>query len=92
MLSTKIPLWSSVMLSIICEALHFVSKELRALRESSVATKWRKRNYKHNCEVLQIKPMSEGYDDRSPETIPLKTMYLKNYKRYSFADFSIRFK
>ena len=72
--------------------MHFVSKELRALRESSVATKSRKHNYKHICEVLQIKPMIEGYDDRSQQTIPLKTMYLKNYKRYSFAVFNIRFK
>ena len=72
--STKIPSWSSVMLSILWEALHFVSKELRALRESSVATKSRKHNYKHKCEVLQIKPITEGYDDSSPETIPLKTM------------------
>ena len=42
MMSTKIPLWSSVMPSILWETLHFVSKELRAFRESSVATKWRK--------------------------------------------------
>ena len=42
MLSTKIPSWSSVMPSILWETLHFVSKELRAFRESSVATKWRK--------------------------------------------------
>ena len=40
----------------------------------------------------QIKPMTEGYDDSSPQTISLKTMYLKNYKRYSFAVFNIRFK
>ena len=39
-LSTKVPSWSSVMLSIL--ALHFVSKELRAFGESSIATKWRK--------------------------------------------------
>ena len=72
MLSTKVPSWSSVMLSILRKALHFVSKELRA--ESSVATKWRKHaiagisvyNYNHKCEVLQIKTMTEGYDDRSP--------------------------
>ena len=42
MMSTKIPSWSSVMPSILWETLHFVSKELRAFRESSVATKWRK--------------------------------------------------
>ena len=42
MMSTKIPSWSSVMPSILWEALHFVSKELRAFRESSVATIWRK--------------------------------------------------
>ena len=41
-LSTKVPSWSSVMLSILRKALHFVSKELRAFGESSVATKWRK--------------------------------------------------
>ena len=41
MLSTKVPSWSSVTLSILWEALHFDPKELRAFRESSVATKWR---------------------------------------------------
>ena len=34
-------------------------------------------NNNHTCEVLQIKPMTEGYDDRSLQTIPLKTMYQK---------------
>ena len=34
-------------------------------------------NYNHICEVLQIKTMTERYDDRSPQTILLKTMYLK---------------
>ena len=42
MLSTKIPSWSPVMLSILWDALHFDSKELRAFRESPVARKWRK--------------------------------------------------
>ena len=42
MMSTKIPSWSSVIPSILWEALHFVSKELRAFGESSVATIWRK--------------------------------------------------
>ena len=32
-------------------------------------------NYNHISEVLQIKPMTEGYDDRSLQTISLKTMY-----------------
>ena len=40
--ATKVPSWSSVMLSILRRALHFVSKELRAFGEYSVATKWRK--------------------------------------------------
>ena len=31
-------------------------------------------NYNHICEVLQIKPMTERYDDRSLQSIPLKTM------------------
>ena len=34
-------------------------------------------NYNHICEVLQIKPMTERYDDCSLQTIPLKTMYQK---------------
>ena len=42
MLSTKIPSWSPVMLSILWDALHFDSKELRAFRESPVARNWRK--------------------------------------------------
>ena len=42
MLFTKIPSRSSVMSSILSEALLSVSKELRTFRESSVATKWRK--------------------------------------------------
>ena len=29
-------------------------------------------NYNQTCYVLQIKAMTEGYDDRSPQTIPLK--------------------
>ena len=29
-------------------------------------------NYNQICYVLQIKAMSGGYDDRSPQTIPLK--------------------
>ena len=29
-------------------------------------------NYNQICYVLQIKTMTEGYDDRSPQTIPLK--------------------
>ena len=29
-------------------------------------------NYNQICYVLQIKAMTEGYDDRSPQTIPLK--------------------
>ena len=41
-LSTKIPSWSSLMPFILWEALQFVSKELRAFRESSVKRKWRK--------------------------------------------------
>ena len=42
MLSTNIPSWSPVMLSILWDALHFDSKELRVFRESSVERKWRK--------------------------------------------------
>ena len=50
-------------------------------------------NYNNIREVLQIKPMTEGYDDRSLQTIPLKAMYRKkHYKRYSFAVISIRFR
>ena len=41
-------------------------------------------NYKHKCEVLQIKSMTEGYDDRSPQTILLKTMYLKKLQTLQF--------
>ena len=33
-------------------------------------------NYNQICEVLKIKTMTDGYDDHSPQTIPLKTMYL----------------
>ena len=37
-------------------------------------------NYNHICEVLQIKTMTEAYDDRSAQTvILLKTMYLKKF-------------
>ena len=66
--------------------------ELFFQNSSKIAQKWRKHNCKHICEVLPIKPMTEGYNDRSPQTIPLKTMYLKNYTRYSFAVFNIRLK
>ena len=34
-------------------------------------------NYNQICEVLKIKTMTEGYDDHSPKTIPLKTMHQK---------------
>ena len=64
------------MLSILWDALHFDSKELPAFRESSVARKWRKHAtgeiMYQICYVLHIKAMTEGYDDRSPQTIPLK--------------------
>ena len=29
-------------------------------------------NFNQICDVLQIKTMTERYDDRSPQTIPLK--------------------
>ena len=41
-------------------------------------------NYNHICEVLQIKTMTEGYDDRSPQTILLKTTYLKKLQTLQF--------
>ena len=34
-------------------------------------------NYNRICEVLKIKTMTGGYDDYSPQTIPLKTMHQK---------------
>ena len=71
--------------SILGEVLHFVSKELLATRESSVEKKLENMllqglcvyNYNQICEVLKIKTMTEGYDDHSPQTIPLKTMHQK---------------
>ena len=41
-------------------------------------------NYNQICEVLQIKTMTEGYDDHSPQTIPLKTMYLRVLQTLQF--------
>ena len=42
------------------------------------------KNYNQICEVLKIKTMTEGYDDHSPQTIPLKTMYLRVLQTLQF--------
>ena len=47
-------------------------------------------NYNQICEVLKIKSMTEGYDDHSPQTIPLKTMYLRVLQTLQFCCYQVQ--